>query len=900
MKSEFGNGYFGKWIEDENGLPAYKYTCNQIKDPKAITPMNDMWRDPTDHIFLVGNDRIVGLASNYGYVMVRQDEGAPKYLNYHDPGLNQYAGGFGYLTDGKSSISTYYNGQNSNFERVFGIGYISKRVSNQNYKVNQTIFAPFGDDPVLISQIEIYNNILQTIDLKWIEYWGCFNFQFSFQAVLDAIKEKKVDPLKNYRIKLEKSYKNKSIVLDNGRGLVNLKYDEKSSKLEEQLNFEERIKGIPIQRKKASFEDKNPPPIFLVSLDDKATAVQNDGSLFFGKGGNQNPDGLNFNGAFNEEISDFNSCLIIERKVKIPPKTSKIIYFAYGYVPEGFELNDLIEKYQDNLPNLFNLSCNKWKENRIKLDMNEDLWIDRELFWNYYYLRGALTYDDYFNEHILSQGHVYQYIIGFQGAARDPLQHALPFLFIEPRIVKEIIRYTLKEIQEDGKIPYGITGNGMIMPSLWDPSDLQLWLIWLISDYILLTRDSDFINEEISMYPVYGRKVQKKTIKDVLFLTYDYFVKVIGKGKHGLLRVTSCDWNDLVITGFVPENKQDEVKKVGESILNTAMAIYVLSQFSEMLSFIGMIEKSDEIREFMVSLIKPLKDHWNGKWFKRAWLSEELGWVGNDMLWLEPQPWALISEILDLPQAETLIKNINELNRKPSPIGAIILSKTIDNQVETAGVATNAGIWPSINGTLIWALSKFSGNLAYDEWKKNTFALKSSIYPDIWYGIWSGPDTWNSSYSEYPGQTLFDKFYLTKNPKDKQEGLLSMGINWTDFPVLNLHPHAWSLYNIFHLIGLRFTKNGIELNPKFPKKEYQIKSPVISFERTLNCYQGSYSPKKEGEYQIKLILPRDEIEAINKIEVNGKKIKATLIEANAIIFKGRKDSLEPISWKVSF
>ena len=77
----FGSGYFGEWIEDEFGLPAYHYTCDQINDLKAITPMNEAWRSKTDHIHQVGNDRLVGIASNYGHIQVRQDEGSPKFLN---------------------------------------------------------------------------------------------------------------------------------------------------------------------------------------------------------------------------------------------------------------------------------------------------------------------------------------------------------------------------------------------------------------------------------------------------------------------------------------------------------------------------------------------------------------------------------------------------------------------------------------------------------------------------------------------------------------------------------------------------------------------------------------------------------------------------------------------------
>ena len=33
----YGSGYFGNWMEDEFGLPAFRYNCDQINDPKAVT-----------------------------------------------------------------------------------------------------------------------------------------------------------------------------------------------------------------------------------------------------------------------------------------------------------------------------------------------------------------------------------------------------------------------------------------------------------------------------------------------------------------------------------------------------------------------------------------------------------------------------------------------------------------------------------------------------------------------------------------------------------------------------------------------------------------------------------------------------------------------------------------------
>src|SRR3954468_23410386 len=69
----YGSGYFGEWIEDEFGLPAFRYTCKQVYHPKTVTEVNPGILSSTDHIHQVGNDRIVTIASNYGHVRIRQD-----------------------------------------------------------------------------------------------------------------------------------------------------------------------------------------------------------------------------------------------------------------------------------------------------------------------------------------------------------------------------------------------------------------------------------------------------------------------------------------------------------------------------------------------------------------------------------------------------------------------------------------------------------------------------------------------------------------------------------------------------------------------------------------------------------------------------------------------------------
>jgi len=73
--------------------------------------------------------------------------------------------------------------------------------------------------------------------------------------------------------------------------------------------------------------------------------------------------------------------------------------------------------------------------------------------------------------------------------------------------VKEVLRYTLSQVRPDGSIPYGIVGHGMPMPTTSDnSSDMPLWLIWAVSEYVLATRDVRFLGSEV--VTLYGERAR--------------------------------------------------------------------------------------------------------------------------------------------------------------------------------------------------------------------------------------------------------------------------------------------------------------------------------------------------------------------------------------------------------
>jgi len=885
-KKAFGSGYFGEWIKDKFEMPAYRYTCDQINDPKATTLMNEEWRSNKEHLHQVGNDRLVAICSNYGYIQVRQDEGSPKYLNEYYPEEGHYAGGFGYLSDNTEHLSTFYPGNADTFERIFGIGYLQKKVTGKGYSVNHVIFAPFGDDPVVVSQVKITNNRNVRVDLRWIEYWGCYIYQFNSAAFAGILSKTSDKHPRDVRHESSNMLKHKFNSILNNRGIEDTRYYENSDKVYDPNNLQ------------PSFDDPFPPKTFLVSLDSGVSGMQTNSREFFGNGGVASPDGLKKELNNNLDSTGIESSMFLEQKMSLNAGESYLFTFLYGYLPDGFKLESLIEKYESRKSTKFKESCEQWKAERMHLQIRDEVWINREVFWHYYYLRSAMTYDNFFKEHILSQGHVYQYIIGFQGAARDPLQHALPFIYTNPDIVKNVIRYTLKTVRKSGEIPYGITGSGQILPAPFKPSDQEMWLLWLASEYILGTRDSEFLSEEIRRYPVYGSRVELVSVGEVLKRCYRHLTKKTGMGRHGLQRLSNGDWNDGVVIGNIPPEKQKDIQKEGESVLNAAMAIFSLQIYSKMLDFVNESEFAEEVLNYSESQRKAVREQWIGKWIRRAWLSEDLGWVGEDRMWLEPQPWAIIGNALENNEKATLVQSINELVRKPSKIGARLLSKGIDH-IRNVGQGVNGGIWPSINGTLIWALSQVDGQMGWDEWKKNTLAYHAENFPEVWYGIWSGPDTYNSDLSKNPGQTVFDEGFASGEKKlgDDEESLAPVIIAWTDFPVFNLHPHAWPLYDITRLIGINFTSEGVALRPTIPQDVYKFNSPLIGLEKTESGYSGWYSPKKEGTWKLSIELTNQEIEKIGPILTNENKNEFAIM-GNRVILTGESRLNKPLSWQI--
>ncbi|MDF1537615.1 MAG: hypothetical protein P1Q69_01765 [Candidatus Thorarchaeota archaeon] len=359
----------------------------------------------------------------------------------------------------------------------------------------------------------------------------------------------------------------------------------------------------------------------------------------------------------------------------------------------------------------------------------------------------------------------------------------------------------------------------------------------------------------------------------------------------------------LMVVGYVPKKLRDEAEEIGESVLNAAMATYTLDIYSRLLTYAGDNALAKDALQRADAQRKAVRKQWTGKWFKRSWLTEELGWVGEDNIWLEPQPWAIIGGASDSEQSKILAQSIDDIVRNPQKNGAMILGRPDKMMEGDDGVGTNAGVWPSINGTLIWALALVDGEMGWDEWKKNTLAYHGDAYPDIWYGIWSGPDTYNSELSTYLGGTVHVGLYETEREKadEKEDGITTGGllqVSWTDFPVMNMHLHAWPLYDVSKILGIEFNPEGIDIKPTLPKDEYRFTSPLLELVKSRTGFKGRYAPLTAGTWKISVKLNDADMKRISGLSVNGKGVEVVHDEGR-IAFSGDSSADSPLEWEIN-
>lgn len=413
----------------------------------------------------------------------------------------------------------------------------------------------------------------------------------------------------------------------------------------------------------------------------------------------------------------------------------------------------------------------------------------QEIPWHAAMLTGGVAVDRVVGGHSLDQASAYSYVLGFNGAARDPLQHALPLVYVAPDLALSVLRNTCAWATADGDLPYALDGSKKPTSIGFRPSDQNLWALWLASEYAAATGDLAAFDAPLPYHP--ARSTDAVPLREHLRRQFRFFVDVVGRGEGGHVRILNADWNDVAIADSGVA--RDAMIAQGGSVLNSAMASWVLGVFAGLADRLGETALASEARAQSDDLRTLVAAAWNGHWFHRAYAPGG-GPVGDTDCWLEGQPWALLCGAATTEQAQSLLATLQAGQRANSPLGTRLRWPPKQSQVNdgTWGDSTAGGIWYSINMTLIWAAAHVDAAFAWDEWRRMTLGSHTAAYPEIWEGTLSGPDAWNAPESQRPGRTW------------KAAPPLAMQA----FPVNNMHSHAQPLLAYLRLLGVEPTPRG--------------------------------------------------------------------------------------------
>ena len=458
--------------------------------------------------------------------------------------------------------------------------------------------------------------------------------------------------------------------------------------------------------------------------------------------------------AWRDAVPEGETALIALATVVAPANGSVTLRFVTGYLPPGACMQGptagvvlncqpdrdedvehaparppawsaAVDAAEDGGEGLASVARQNWGAHLVKAEMASQPWVGRELAWHSFVLQATPTFDTYFNSSIIDQGTAYRYAAGFQGAIRDPLQHALPLIHSRPDLVRAVLRYSLMEQQRDVNAPPGsptdpvfvpdsMIGSGIIRPGTPAPDDFELYLLHLATEYVSATKDVSFLLSEADAVHAYG-ETATHTVLEGLLAAQKFTLHNVGKGPHGLLRLLSSDWDD----GFKPPAVAEPV---AESVLTSALAAFVLPRWAALLRSLPAPhahahEPEATAAEAFGSELKEtiFEQAWNGQWLRRAWLGDDVKWVGTSpaeasvngsqvSLYSAQVGWALLANVFEGHAAEeaTQIEQLHQQCRGDESGWALGFGYRCIN---SADPRPGSGMWPAVNHITLMGLA---------------------------------------------------------------------------------------------------------------------------------------------------------------------------------------------------
>jgi hypothetical protein len=821
-----GSGSFGRWTTDGFGLPAYDYGLDQHADARAA------WTDSRgderrEHWFAFGNARVNAIASNDGAIEVTLQDRGVTYLDKVDEKARAYGGGFSWLDDGERIWSTAYKWRprGAVVTRRFGVAYAETVMEHAGVRTTRRTFSPDGDAPYVVDEVTIENMRPTRAALRHYEYWDVARRPIEINWLVSG-----------------KAFKSAPQDADARRDARNALFDERptwdatSNVLGVRRAHAVGVTAPP--REAPDAVDHYPADPFLAALSGGApSATYTDKEAFFGAGDAALPEAVSTRrdgdapgGA--RGGSGQPHVLVMRTDVELAPGTSRTLRFAYGAAPMGAPFPDLGAVTADPAPLGSTVAALRPRLFRYLGEGQPHM--HREMAWHTAQLEASVGYREYWGRRVVPQGSAYLYLHGADGALRDTALFAVPLAYTNPALARDQLLLAMGlAFADDSRFSYAFQGHGQLDDALGlhsRPSDLDLFFLLAVTEYLGATGDLTLLDERVSYWP--RAPANEATGYEHVRRSVEHLLRVVGLGEHGLFRIGTGDWSDGIVVGS-PDRALAMEK--GESVPNSQMALVVLPAVADLLGTRDPALAA-EIRALLPRLRAAVEATWTGDHYGRAYFGDGVlhGARGVD---LESQVWALIDRDLPVERRAALVATVRRGLDEPSAVGATLTPR--------------GQMWPAVSQLLTWGYTRTPGRLAMDHLGRASLTARATAHPDKWFHIWSGPDGADAS----DGDTW-----------------ASPVTPMTDFPTMNNNVHAMAVLGALRVAGVEATSRGVRFAPP-STAALSIASATLDLDVTPAALRGVWRSRAGVERTLEVHAPAGT--RIERARVDGAALELT-------------------------
>jgi hypothetical protein len=362
-------------------------------------------------------------------------------------------------------------------------------------------------------------------------------------------------------------------------------------------------------------------------------------------------------------------------------------------------------------------------------------------------------------------------------------------------------------------------------------SDPYFVVPWMTAEYVAVTRDRDFLSSEAPYWP--RSAGESGSVLDHLARTMEYATESLGIGARGFVAMGTGDYAD----GVLNLTEEETTPHGTSSLYNAGMVVAGFSLAS------GIVEPYDTalaaaLSDLLDSQITAFEsDGWSGEWFHRGFADN-----GNSLaphyLFLEPQVLPILGGIVDDARRDQLLEVI--VDRMETGIGAMSTVALAGSSEPAGGLDQPqvGGIWPVANAWLTEVYATSDASTGWSSFVRNSLTAHAKAYPQIWYGIWTGPDSYNGPHHERPGEA--DAHAATA---------------LTDYPALNAHVHTSPLRALMGLVGVSGTPTGIRIDPRIPTETFSVVWPRLTVRSEPHGIQGAITASADELIEVGVTVP---------------------------------------------